>query len=1726
MATPRQEVREGRERWPRRINCEEATNNEATEYVMFKCVEFEYYDLQDNELWEMYKWDFEGFTLDLFEQCDIPVLRKLRYLLRERGVWIETRRAMTLPKSLFDCLQEKRRTLWTEEEIIEHITTTGPFHSKYVNHSIRRRGRSADSATSVHTMRPAQNTQNTTRRDPIRTPVQRQPDPPLPPNPADVPLPPESQDQFQDYSTGSYNRFNQGRDEINTRAGDRQKRYQERQDEDQKPQELYQDQDQRQESSHNRELATLIKIYSENDKYSGEGDSFDYKLQIFEDLCEKANIPDKDNIRVKAYSTMLRGLARDHYFANITVMKAMNPSFEQMCSVTRNYFEGEEHRRNMLNRWNTHTLGQVIQGNEGKSMQDCLQILIKDLRHIQHGLDPDFRKDSVFRNKLITACRGVEACRYACYMPSESIPGLINNLKSSIATWDENQPKETSQFFTDRRYHSRTNAQRPQYLPRTSQPRPRFSTQDKKKCFICKKEGCWSSNHTKEEQESEKRRFKAQFNQRFDKYARQYIAEFEGARETEEDDSDGINEAIEAMIAGDIVDQDNQDQDQDQDQDQSEHFITAFGTLQSQEAMDITTQLANQSFQHGITAKDTPRSDLIGAENTPATDPLDPFAYTLTATSRYTADVFYGVMIDTGASKKSTAGYNQYIAFRKSEAGKGTGTEINTSTAGAVNVQFGIGSTPSIGSIQVQLPVGRAEFHIVQADTPFLLCLADMDTLQVYYNNIKDQVITPSGTVPVVRRFGHPFILWSQALHAYITESLQSNTCYLTETELRRLHRRFGHPSANRLHRVLGHAGHEVEKKALHRLTRVCEHCQKHGKSPGRFKFTLRDDNIDFNHSIYIDIMYIEGQPVLHIIDEATRYQAARWMKDISAKHTWDLLRLCWIDTYVGPPEYVVHDAGKNFISREFRQNAKGMAISTKSVPVEAHWSIGLVERAHPVLRRAYQVIKSDLPDITRDIALQMAVKAVNDTAGPGGLVPTLLVYGAYPRMTNLDPPSPSIIQRAEAVHKAMNEVTKIRAQIQVKEALKHRNGPDTSATHDLPLNSDVLVWREGNTGQSGRWTGPFKLVGMRGETCIIQQPRGPIEFRSTVVKPYHYEEPSNQKDQEPSDQEDDSASDIEAARLINQSIARPDITIFLQEDDYLDHFTADQISQKPFASSRQRELSGLLESGVFEIVDIEDVPHGIRVFNSRFVDEIKNKGTNRAFEKSRLVVQAYKDMEKDTVLTQSPTIQRVSQRLILALAATIQGTGLYLRDITQAYTQSKTDLNRQFYVRPPIELELPKGTILRVIKPLYGVPEAGNHWFNTYHSHHIQELRMSQSTYDPCLLHTGGSTQYKGKGDRDGFGLVGLQTDDTLILGDARFTANEATAIKRAQFQSKEREQLTKDHPLKFNGGNITLQKDGSITLTQERQCRNLELVHADTVSLTSIRGTIRKLVNPKDQYVAQRARGAYIATVSQPEAAFDLSQAAQTTDPREEEVKRLNKRLEWQINNPGRGLRFVQLDKNTLKLVIFTDGSFANNPDYSSQIGYVICLMDSQDRANILHWSSIKCKRVTRSVLASELYAMAHGFDMGAVIKTTIEAMNILPNQTPLPLVICTDSKSLYDCLVKLGTTAEKRLMIDIMCLRQSYERREIAEVKWIEGECNPADAMTKSKPCAALKSLIDTNTINIRTNNWVERKDIAGKEEEPGRKLEKAQKAQKHHKNGDQHAFPESRLGLARH
>jgi hypothetical protein len=162
-----------------------------------------------------------------------------------------------------------------------------------------------------------------------------------------------------------------------------------------------------------------------------------------------------------------------------------------------------------------------------------------------------------------------------------------------------------------------------------------------------------------------------------------------------------------------------------------------------------------------------------------------------------------------------------------------------------------------------------------------------------------------------------------------------------------------------------------------------------------------------------------------------------------------------------------------------------------------------------------------------------------------------------------------------------------------------------------------------------------------------------------------------------------------------------------------------------------------------------------------------------------------------------------------------------------------------------------------------------------------------------------------------------------------------------------------------------------------------------------------------------------------------------------------------------------------------MFIDWSFANNRDLFSQIDYVIYFVDTKN-VNIVHWLLIKCKKVTRSVLAVELYTLVHDFDLDAVFKATL--FNILDHL--VSFVLCIDSKSIYDCLIKLDTTQKKRLMIDVMSLQQSYERRKIIEMKWIHEINNSIDFMIKNKTSTTLKTLIDINTINMNIIEWVER------------------------------------------
>ena len=122
----------------------------------------------------------------------------------------------------------------------------------------------------------------------------------------------------------------------------------------------------------------------------------------------------------------------------------------------------------------------------------------------------------------------------------------------------------------------------------------------------------------------------------------------------------------------------------------------------------------------------------------------------------------------------------------------------------------------------------------------------------------------------------------------------------------------------------------------------------------------------------------------------------------------------------------------------------------------------------------------------------------------------------------------------------------------------------------------------------------------------------------------------------------------------------------------------------------------------------------------------------------------AYNDEKKNFVLIHSPKIPGVSQGIGSYLVAIIQDDDndnirFYLQDITQAYIEIVLDLNLDFYIRPLSELisklSASFDSIVKVMRPLYGEPEADNHRFAIYHPHYKENSGMTESAHDPFLL-------------------------------------------------------------------------------------------------------------------------------------------------------------------------------------------------------------------------------------------------------------------------------------------------------------------------------------------------------------------------------------------------------
>jgi hypothetical protein len=257
-----------------------------------------------------------------------------------------------------------------------------------------------------------------------------------------------------------------------------------------------------------------------------------------------------------------------------------------------------------------------------------------------------------------------------------------------------------------------------------------------------------------------------------------------------------------------------------------ETFIISFDLVEKANIEIMITNLADRSLSHFLIKnlyinmnlqtnwKTTHLSDFVHI----CMKNIDSFTYMII--NRYTFAVFYEIMIDSKASIRSIVDYEQYLAFIKN-----TSIDLNRAKTDIVNVQFEIESTFSIISFIIDTSFELVKFHVIKANTFFLLSLADMNRLKVYFNNVENLLVDKIKTSSVIRRFDHDFLLWKTFLHSYITQFFEFNLCYLTDVELHQLHGRFDHSFTSKLHDLLEQFDHEVKKIVLKKLIKFCTFC-------------------------------------------------------------------------------------------------------------------------------------------------------------------------------------------------------------------------------------------------------------------------------------------------------------------------------------------------------------------------------------------------------------------------------------------------------------------------------------------------------------------------------------------------------------------------------------------------------------------------------------------------------------------------------------------------------------------------------------------------------------------------------------------------------------------------------------------------------------------------------------------------------------------------------------
>ena len=616
--------------------------------------------------------------------------------------------------------------------------------------------------------------------------------------------------------------------------------------------------------------------------------------------------------------------------------------------------------------------------------------------------------------------------------------------------------------------------------------------------------------------------------------------------------------------------------------------------------------------------------------------------------------------------------------------------------------------------------------------------------------------------------------------------------------------------------------------------------------------------------------------------------------------------------------------------------------------------------------------------------------------------------------------------------------------------------------------------------------------------------------------------------------------TDDEDVVFLTKNVSKNKLKKMLDKEIPYDKITEED---KPaYEQAIQKEWNSWLEYDSCEILSLDksreiEKEKMDRILPSRFVLRNKNAGLIDPAgnqlplkAKARLCLAGHlcPDSLSGELQVDSPTVERISTMLFLNnVICNGWMKHWYIGDISNAFLQGAPIQGKEMYMRQPKQglPGLEPGQLLKLVKSVYGRPDAPRAWYDELARVLETELGFTRSIVDGALFHLRDPSNGKVCAS-----LI-VHVDDLMVAGDDSKLALDTIQRLHKRFPFGTWQTVIEETAgVTYCGKEIKVAGSGNeqhIVLSQNGFIDGrLESIEVSKTRMKELddRATPDELTDYRSAVGSLQ----WLATQSRPDVAFEVNQMQKRVkDLRVHDLLRANRCIK-EVKQERQDMKFFNLGET--EIVVFHDASLFNSVGVEisdrdaddilmtgrerklvySQKGALIGLISKGSinqpggiKMNVLDWKSTTNKRVVESSLAAETHAaiLAHGLGrflqaLLAEVSYGSEVICYLDDedwQALTPMNMITDCKSIYDSVKKDGQhLSDKGSVVQVILLRKMCSVRDHpgrARLWWVPTRHQLADCLTKGGKGKSLR--VQLGTAHFHEEALPKRKPVRFKE-----------------------------------